>query len=168
MPASVTWSVTSAMTSAYLAQYVHNDTSYPVDTTDFPHLLAQSAATVCRHVIAAGYVLAAFANDTASVAYIACQGWTTRLCAAAVLRSSVGAAPDLAKQLEDAVMTELTAMVKNPQLLGAESDASPTGQTWTTVEGLGVDTSNSALERRTSWRSFGGVGNDTVNKKVHW
>lgn len=149
MSANVTWGVTSASTAAYLAQYVHDDDAYPVDTDDFPVLLAQAASTVNGYVLGAGFTLTAISDDATTVAYVRCQGWTTRLTAAAVLRSSVGADPELSDKLEGAVMKELGLLLKNPKILGAGVDEGGVrGGVSTPVSRLSLDTGEAARRER--------------------
>lgn len=152
MVTNVTWGVTSADTSAYLAQYVHDSASYPVDTTDFAKLLAQSAATVNRYVVRAGFDLATLDDDATQVPYLTCQDWTSRLCAARVLRSTVGAAPELADRLESEVMKELREMVEDPALLGAGTDSGGVrAQVSTPTDRLGLDVTETARAKRRYW-----------------
>ena len=168
MVANVEWGVTAAIVQALIPQYTHNSANYPVDTTYFPTLVTMASTVVNSHVIDAEFTLTDFSTDTTSVPYLRCQAWTARLTAAYSLRASVGADNELADTLEKGVLDELAQLKANPGLLGGGGDDIPTADTWTTVQGLGLDTTDDALETRDSWREIKQSGNDTIIKKVNW
>lgn len=149
MATNVTWGVTSTTTGAWLAQYTHDNDSWPVDTTSFPLLLAQAAAEVNSAIIAAQYTLSEISDDSTTVAYLRAQLWTTVLCAGFILRSTTGADPELATNMIEEVREQLKALVKNPALLGADADEGGVPQqVSTTTDRLNLDTTETYRAKR--------------------
>lgn len=160
-----TWGVTGAIVQALVPQVTINDTDFPVSPTHFAALLNMASSTVNAPLVGIGFDLAAIAADATSVGYLRMQALTARLLGCYALRGSHAVETKFTEALCKGVMDELDAIKADPKSLGAGTDTP--SRVWTTTEGLGLDTSESARASRRVFDDVRGRLTETDDPH-HW